>query len=107
MLASDNRLILPDRASKASFHAAKATRSLMAYIVAANPAKVAIQEDKVAFANSVGKWMENKVARHKYLRGGVVIMDVIPKSAAGKILRRELRERAKTEVATEPARARL
>ncbi len=29
---------------------------------------------------------------------GVVVIDVVPKSAAGKILRRELRERAKTEV---------
>jgi acyl-coenzyme A synthetase/AMP-(fatty) acid ligase len=41
--------------------------------------------------------MESKVARQKHLRGGVIIVDAIPKSASGKILRKELRERAKKE----------
>jgi 4-coumarate--CoA ligase len=36
-------------------------------------------------------------AQHKQLRGGVIYLDVIPKSASGKILRRELREMAKKE----------
>jgi len=38
------------------------------------------------------------VARHKHIRGGVVLIDAVPKSAAGKILRRELRDRAKEEL---------
>ncbi|KAF9268693.1 AMP binding protein [Marasmius fiardii PR-910] len=87
--------------------AAEATELPRAYIVATNPTKVATPEAKVAFAYDVGKWMEGKVARHKYLRGGVAVIDAIPKSAAGKILRRELRDRAKGEVGTEPVRARL
>ncbi|RZC41555.1 4-coumarate--CoA ligase 1-like, partial [Asbolus verrucosus] len=33
-----------------------------------------------------------KVAKHKHLTGGVVLMETIPKSASGKILRRELRK---------------
>ena len=50
------------------------------------------------------KYVESRVAKHKQLRGGVVAIDAIPKSAAGKILRRELRERAKTE---RPVQAKL
>ncbi|KAJ7634478.1 AMP binding protein [Roridomyces roridus] len=54
-------------------------------------------QKKLAFERNVARWMEGKVARHKFLRGGVRVVDVIPKSAAGKILRRELREEAKKE----------
>ena len=43
--------------------------------------------------------MEKEKARHKWLAGGVEFIDVIPKSASGKILRRMLRdkEREKTK----------
>lgn len=51
------------------------------------------------------KWIEGHVAKHKFLRGGVVVIDAIPKSASGKILRRELKDRAKQEVAAEEANA--
>ncbi|KAH8087870.1 AMP binding protein [Cristinia sonorae] len=53
--------------------------------------------DTEAFARAVQKWIEPRVAKHKLLRGGVVVIDIIPKSLSGKILRRELKERAKTE----------
>ncbi|KAJ8076858.1 hypothetical protein PM082_001281 [Marasmius tenuissimus] len=86
---------------------AEATELPRAYVVAANPAKLTTQDSKFAFGQSVAKWMESKVAKHKYLRGGVVVIDAIPKSAAGKILRRELRDRAKTEVVNQPVKARL
>ncbi|KAK1232165.1 hypothetical protein PQX77_004713 [Marasmius sp. AFHP31] len=86
---------------------AEATELPRAYVVAANPARLTTQDSKSAFSQSVAKWMESKVAKHKYLRGGVVVIDAIPKSAAGKILRRELRDRAKTEVMNQPAKARL
>ncbi|KAJ7185851.1 hypothetical protein C8R46DRAFT_866065, partial [Mycena filopes] len=59
-----------------------------AYDVHANPEKVKSAQAKAAFAQIIAKWMETKVAKHKYLRGGVSIIDVVPKSAAGKILRR-------------------
>ncbi|ODV91434.1 hypothetical protein CANCADRAFT_55315 [Tortispora caseinolytica NRRL Y-17796] len=42
---------------------------------------------------SVVEWVNDKVARYKRLWGGVVVLEQIPKSASGKILRRELRLR--------------
>ncbi|GAV99220.1 amp binding protein [Lentinula edodes] len=62
-----------------------------AYVVHTQPAKIFTSESKNSFEKSVAKWMESKVARHKYLRGGVMAIGEIPRSAAGKILRRELR----------------
>jgi len=91
---------------------------IRAYVVAANPDSVKTDAEKHAFSEGIKKWIQGKVARHKFLRGGVVVIDVIPKrfvqspptiwiatdhcssiSAAGKILRRELRDRAKLELA--------
>jgi acyl-coenzyme A synthetase/AMP-(fatty) acid ligase len=40
-----------------------------------------------------------KVASHKKLRGGIRFVDEIPKSAAGKILRRILRDKMNIEEA--------
>jgi len=53
--------------------------------------------ESVAFSEEIQEWIKSRVARHKFLRGGVVIIDQVPKSAAGKILRRELRNLAKEE----------
>ncbi|KAJ7244176.1 AMP binding protein [Mycena haematopus] len=77
----------------------EATELPRAYVVHAHPEKVKSAKAKAEFARSVAKWMESKVARHKFLRGGVAVIDIIPKSAAGKILRRDLRELAKKEAA--------
>ena len=35
-------------------------------------------------------WVSERVAPHKKIRGGVVFVDSIPKTASGKILRREV-----------------
>ncbi|KAF9565569.1 AMP binding protein [Agrocybe pediades] len=79
--------------------AKEATELPRAYVVHANPDSVKTNAQKHAFSESIKKWIQGKVARHKFLRGGVVVIDIVPKSAAGKILRRELRERAKVELA--------
>ncbi|KAH7906804.1 AMP binding protein [Hygrophoropsis aurantiaca] len=71
----------------------EATELPRGYIVPSSPS-LNTQE----FAKSVQEWVSQRVAPHKRLRGGVVLVDVVPKSAAGKILRRELRERAKQEI---------
>ncbi|KAF9075582.1 AMP binding protein [Rhodocollybia butyracea] len=74
-----------------------ATELPRAYVVHKEPAKLSAVDIRKGFEKSVAMWMESKVAKHKYLRGGVVVINEIPRSAAGKILRRELRELAKKE----------
>ncbi|KAH9048035.1 AMP binding protein [Lactarius hengduanensis] len=72
---------------------AQATELPRAYVVH----KAGSANAPKSFPQDVQLWIESQVARHKFLRGGVVVLDAIPKSASGKILRRELRERAKSE----------
>jgi 4-coumarate--CoA ligase len=45
----------------------------------------------------ISTWLHQKVAPYKRLRGGIRFIDEIPKSAAGKVLRRVLAEQAKKE----------
>jgi 4-coumarate--CoA ligase len=44
-------------------------------------------------AGEIQKWVEERKARYKWLRGGVEFVDSIPKTASGKILRKDLRRR--------------
>jgi acyl-coenzyme A synthetase/AMP-(fatty) acid ligase len=55
---------------------------------------------------AIADWVAARVASHKRLRGGVVIIDAIPKSPSGKILRKDLRTRAAKEFTDQP-RAKL
>lgn len=41
--------------------------------------------------NEIERFVGEKVTGYKQLRGGVVLTDSIPKNAAGKILRRDLK----------------
>ncbi|KAK4141284.1 uncharacterized protein C8A04DRAFT_39222 [Dichotomopilus funicola] len=62
---------------------------------------------KVTEAEVAG-WMEGKVVRYKRLKGGVVFVEGIPKNPSGKILRKQLRDRAREEVGdTAPKTSRL
>lgn len=47
--------------------------------------------------DEVKEFVKKHFADYKQLRGGVRFVDELPKNAVGKILRRELRERAKAE----------
>ncbi|WZH48780.1 Putative phenylacetyl ligase [Fusarium acuminatum] len=61
-----------------------------AFVVKAPQAK-GKPDDEVA--QSINKHVEEHKARHKWLKGGIEFIDVIPKSPSGKILRRLLRDR--------------
>ncbi|KAM5472439.1 hypothetical protein MauCBS54593_003030 [Microsporum audouinii] len=52
-------------------------------------------KDDAALTRSIQRFVEEHKARHKWLKGGVEFIDVIPKSPSGKILRRLLRDREK------------
>lgn len=61
-----------------------------AYVVPAVSGKLSEAEVK--------NFVKERMADYKQLRGGVAFVEEIPKSAIGKLLRRELRERAKREM---------
>lgn len=54
-------------------------------------------------AEIIKTWLAERVVKYKRLEGGVRFVDAIPKNPSGKILRKELREKA----AQEDTKARL
>jgi len=70
----------------------RATELPRAYVVAAAGYKGDEQ-----LGQTLQEWLNGRVAPHKKLRGGVRFVEAIPKSNAGKILRRVLVEQAKLE----------
>eukprot|EP01111_Echinosteliopsis_oligospora_P014728 TRINITY_DN5619_c0_g1_i1.p1 TRINITY_DN5619_c0_g1~~TRINITY_DN5619_c0_g1_i1.p1 ORF type:complete len:541 (-),score=168.88 TRINITY_DN5619_c0_g1_i1:56-1627(-) len=52
---------------------------------------VVVKQGFSVTSDEISTHVANKLAPHKRLRGGVIFVDAIPKSAAGKILRRTLR----------------
>lgn len=55
-------------------------------------------------AQKIVQWLDDKVAYHKRLRGGVRFVEEIPKSASGKILRRVLKKQAQEAAAAPKAK---
>jgi 4-coumarate--CoA ligase len=45
----------------------------------------------------IQNWMKDRVAKHKWLVGGVSFVDEVPKLASGKIHRKVMREWAKRD----------
>jgi acyl-coenzyme A synthetase/AMP-(fatty) acid ligase len=62
-----------------------------AYVVKAQ--SVGLEENDRMIIRDVKKHVEQSKARHKWLNGGVELIDEIPKSPSGKILRRLLRDK--------------
>ena len=61
------------------------------------PRAYVVTNDKNLKPKEVADWMSKRVAKFKWLTGGVKFIPEIPKNPSGKILRRELREIAKKE----------
>lgn len=49
-----------------------------------------------SMVKDIHAWLLTRVANHKRLRGGIIPVDSIPKSASGKILRRQLKDMLNT-----------
>ncbi|PPJ53900.1 hypothetical protein CBER1_04615 [Cercospora berteroae] len=62
------------------------------------PRAYVVLSKKDVTTKDVAEWLAGRVSRHKRLTGGVVAVDAIPKNPSGKLLRKELRDRAKQEV---------
>ncbi|KAA8651805.1 hypothetical protein EYZ11_006704 [Aspergillus tanneri] len=70
-------------------------------------AYIVLKPDQTATAADIVGFMKGKVSAIKRITGGVVFIDAIPKNPSGKILRKELRERAKKELQTDGITAKL
>jgi 4-coumarate--CoA ligase len=70
-----------------------------AYVVPHNSkllnASSSVHED---FSRAIQNWVKSRVVHYKALRGGVVLTAAIPRSTAGKILRKDLRALAHAPV---------
>lgn len=80
----------------------RATELPRAYIVLASDHKAAEKMEE-----ELSDWLNEKVAPYKRLRGGIRFVNEIPKSNAGKLLRRTLVEQARMEQQQKAPKARL
>ena len=64
-------------------------------------------ENNTETINLISKFVEDSVISYKKLRGGIRVIKQVPKSASGKILRREIKAWIKKEQEVESIKARL
>ena len=64
-------------------------------VIVINSEVVAPETSASAIAETLVEYVKKGKARHKWLSGGLEIVDAIPKSPTGKILRKELKAREK------------
>lgn len=61
---------IADAAVIGVYSVSEATELPRAYVVHAQPNSIRSETQKAAFASSIQRWIQSKVARQKYLRGG-------------------------------------
>ena len=54
-------------------------------------------EPSAKLEGEIHQWLNGRIVHYKRLRGGIRFIDAVPKSAAGKILRKVLKEQAAGE----------
>ncbi|KAG9118429.1 hypothetical protein FRC07_007067 [Ceratobasidium sp. 392] len=67
----------------------------LAFIALSEQGKKRGKKDEPAMRKEIRKFVEDQKIKYKWLEGGVVFVDAIPKNPSGKILRRILRDQAK------------
>ena len=72
----------------------RATELPVAFVVLRQGSR---EKEANVVTEGIHSWLNPKIANHKRLRGGVFIIDQIPKSPSGKILRRQLKELLKSK----------
>jgi acyl-CoA synthetase (AMP-forming)/AMP-acid ligase II len=72
----------------------KATELPVGFVVLTRQAR---ERDQKVVVGEIDSWLNERVANHKRLRGGIHVLSQIPKSPSGKILRRELRDLLKSK----------
>ncbi|KAG9259122.1 uncharacterized protein F5Z01DRAFT_614670 [Emericellopsis atlantica] len=75
----------------ATYDASEATEWPRAFVVAANQGIVS-EDGLTALAHRLRLLVERQTSKYKWLRGGIVFVDKIPKSPSGKILRRVMKD---------------
>jgi 4-coumarate--CoA ligase len=51
-----------------------------------------------SLVEEIQKWVEERKVKYKWLRGGIEFLETIPKTASGKILRKDLRLKEKEKL---------
>ncbi|GAA6032797.1 hypothetical protein JCM8097_000793 [Rhodosporidiobolus ruineniae] len=101
--------LVQDAGVTSVYHQEHATEYPRAYVVPFDKEVLTDKNKGLAFAHALRQHIEPKHAPYKWIRGGFVICESIPKSPAGKILRRMLKDTkgAELQVYEEKPRAKL
>ncbi|BGP12746.1 hypothetical protein JCM10213v2_000663 [Rhodosporidiobolus nylandii] len=91
-------LIKVDAGVTSVYHADHATEYPRAFVVPFDKEVLTDKKKGLAFAHALRQHVEAKHAPYKWIRGGFVLCEVVPKSPAGKILRRLLKDTKGVEV---------
>ncbi|KAL8278886.1 hypothetical protein RQP46_008757 [Phenoliferia psychrophenolica] len=84
--------LVQDAGVSSIYHEEHATEYPRAYVVPFDKTVLEDSEKAVKFAHEVRKHIEAKYTPYKWIRGGIVVVGEVPKSPAGKILRRMLKD---------------
>ena len=71
------------------WNADEATEVPRAFVVLRDDAQ---KQDRAAVVRSISGFVAEQVSNYKRLRGGVVVVDALPKNPTGKILKKALKE---------------
>jgi len=101
LMANPDKLIMDAAVAGVSGGRTSDEKIPRAWVVLSESAK---QKDAREVINVLKSWSEQSLSKYKWLRGGIEIIDEIPKSPTGKVLRRVLQERYEKSVQSTQSR---